>query len=226
MRHVWLAGVVRECEAFAQTALAPPHETLAAALAEFATRVSKPGAGLETAVLRGLLLDAAMRWGEAYHEAYHRDHPDGGCEFHPGAIAARSWRRFPRQPRRAFLDWAEAYSTGFGAAHPLHMAMELRRYLDRHFAEPAGLRTLADRRGVSVRRLQAEFATLTGMTMQRYVRKRRLDAAVALLTGTSEKVEWIARTVGWSSRKNLNRALARHHGLTPADVRASAGRPD
>ncbi len=219
-RHAWLVSVVRECEAFVQRALAPPHETLAATFAEFATRVSKPGADLETAVLRGLLLDAAMRWGEAHHDAYHRDYPDSGCEFTPGSIAARSWRRFPRQPKRALLDWADAYARGFGAAHPLHQAMELRRYLDRHFAEPAGLRTLADGRGVPVRRLQAEFASLTGMTIQRYVRKRRLDAAIALLTGTSEKVEWIAKTVGWSSRKNLNRALARHHGVTPAEVRA------
>ena len=220
LRHQWLDGVVRECEAFRREGLSPRHETLMAAFAEFANRVPDSRAAIETTVLRGLLLDAAVSWGDAYHDAYHRARPDGRCDFLPAAVASRSWQRFPRQPKRAFLDWAAAYAKGFGAAHPLHRAMELRQHLDRRYAERSQLRMLAAERGTSVRRLQAEFRALTGMTIERYVRMRRLDAAVTLLTGTGDKVEWIAKSVGWSSRKNLNRALARHHGLTPNEVRS------
>ena len=67
--------------------------------------------------------------------------------------------------------------------------------------------------------LQRDFQELTGVTIQEYVTERRLDAAVRLLTSTPDKVEWIANVVGWSSRKNLNRALARRRGVNPGDIR-------
>jgi transcriptional regulator GlxA family with amidase domain len=78
---------------------------------------------------------------------------------------------------------------------------------------------LARQRRVSVRCLQRDFHELTGVTIQEYVTERRLDAAVRLLANTPDKVEWIANVVGWSSRKNLNRALVRRRGVNPGDVR-------
>jgi transcriptional regulator GlxA family with amidase domain len=41
-----------------------------------------------------------------------------------------------------------------------------------------------------------------------------------MLTTTSDKVEWIANVVGWSSRKNLNRALAQSRGTSPSTLRS------
>ena len=52
-----------------------------------------------------------------------------------------------------------------------------------------------------------------------YLIARRVDAAVDLLRTSSEKVEHIARAVGWASRKNFNRALARATGQRPSDLR-------
>lgn len=71
-----------------------------------------------------------------------------------------------------------------------------------------------------MRRLQVDFKRLTGSSPQDYRGAHRARAAVRMLQDTDDKVEWIAREVGWSSRKNLNRALARHVGLSPAGVRS------
>ena len=96
-------------------------------------------------------------------------------------------------------------------------------HLDRAFAETLSVKHVARSVGVSVRRLQRDFLLLTGQSIQDYVTRLRLDAAIVLLTTADDKVEWIARSVGWASRKNLNRALALRYGLTPAEVRLQGG---
>ena len=74
---------------------------------------------------------------------------------------------------------------------------------------------------MSVRRLQAIFVKLTGQTILDYLTTRRVDLAIDLLRASDDKVETIARVVGWTSRKDLNRALLKHTGKTPAMLRAS-----
>jgi transcriptional regulator GlxA family with amidase domain len=104
--------------------------------------------------------------------------------------------------------------------HPRYRAVELRRDLDADFAQPLAVGRLARERGVTARCLQRDFEELTGRTIRDYVRERRVEAAVGMLENTSDKVEWIANVVGWSSRKNLNRALARSRGANPSALRS------
>lgn len=51
-------------------------------------------------------------------------------------------------------------------------------------------------------------------------RVRVIDERLARLS--DDKVDAIAHEVGWASRKNLNRALLKHTGKTPAMIRASS----
>ena len=97
--------------------------------------------------------------------------------------------------------------------------MELRRQLNGNSSRPALIKDFCAQYGVSARRIYQDFRRLTGGSVQNYVTRKRLEAATILLTTTDEKVEWIASEVGWESRKNLNRALARHHGSSPRQVR-------
>jgi AraC-like DNA-binding protein len=210
---------VNACQVFAGHAVPRRTRSLRILFADFETRLPPPQSLVENVVLRGLLLELSLRWGHADHGAYHAEFPDAECTDDPAALAMAVWRNSSPDATSAFREWAGAYITNMERIHPRYRASELRRDLDADFAQPLSLGMLARQRGVSIRCLQRDFRELTGVTIQEYVTERRLDAAVRLLANTPDKVEWIANVVGWSSRKNLNRALARRRGVNPADIR-------
>jgi AraC-like DNA-binding protein len=222
VRDEWIDRAVTACQAFAAQAAACRSRSLRALFAEFETQVPDAASANENVVLRGLLVELSLRWGHADHWAYHAEFPDAECTDDPAAIAMAVWRESPLNAKAAFRQWAGAYIEQLERIHPRCRALELRRDLDADFARPLSIATLAKMRGISTHCLQRDFQELSGVTIQDYVTERRLDAAVRLLTDTPDKVEWIANVVGWSSRKNLNRALARRRGVNPADIRAHA----
>jgi AraC-like DNA-binding protein len=204
---------------FAGHAVLRRTRSLRSLFADFETQLPPPQSRIENVALRGLLLELSLRWGHADHGAYHAEFPDAECTDDPAAQAMAVWRNCSPDATSAFREWADAYITTVERIHPRYRANELRRELDADFAQPLSVARLARARGVSARCLQRDFQELTGVTIQEYVTERRLDAAVRLLTSTADKVEWIANVVGWSSRKNLNRALARRRGVNPGDIR-------
>ena len=221
IRADWFTRVVRECQVFIGEAVPLSDRPLRQVLATFTDRVPPPTSSIERLVLRGFLLEILLRWGETHHRSYHGG-SIGLCTFRSAELTSHVWRSTGGDPRELLSRWASVYSANFVRAHPLSGAVELRQYLDRHFAQPIPLQSLAKWSQVSVRRIQRDFQALTGQTIKNYIAARRVAAAVHLLETTDEKVEWIAKTVGWCSRKNLNRALARVRGITPQELR----RPD
>ena len=219
IRRDWLHRVVNACQVFAGHAVPRRTRSLRILFADFETQLPPPQSLVENVVLRGMLLELSLRWGHTDHGAYHAEFPDAECTDDPAALAMAVWRNCSPDATSAFREWAGAYITNMERIHPRYRASELRRDLDADFAQPLSLGMLARQRGVSIRCLQRDFRELTGVTIQEYVTERRLDAAVRLLANTPDKVEWIANVVGWSSRKNLNRALARRRGVNPADIR-------
>ena len=224
IRRDWLHRVVNACQVFAGHAVPYRPRSLRRLFADFETQLPPAHSLIENVVLRGVLLELSLRWGHADHRAYHAEFTDAECTDDPAALAMAVWRNTSPDAISAFRGWADAYITNIERIHPRYCGNELRRDLDADFAQPLSLRRLARQRGVSVRCLQRDFQELTGVTIQEYVTERRLDAAVRLLANTPDKVEWIANVVGWSSRKNLNRALARRRGVNPGDIRRP-GRP-
>jgi AraC-like DNA-binding protein len=222
VRDEWIDRVIAACEAFAAQPVARRAQSLRSLFAEFEAQLPDPKSSNENVVLRAMLVDLSLRSGHADHWAYHAEFPDAECGDDPAALAMGVWRNPPAQAKIAFRAWADAYIEQLERIHPRCRAAELRRDLDADFAQPLSIARLAKARRVTAHCLQRDFQELTGITIQAYVTDRRLDAAVRLLKETPDKVEWIATVVGWSSRKNLNRALARRRGVSPAAVRAGA----
>ena len=220
VRDEWIDSVVTVCQAF--TGQATLHRTRSARslFAQFDAQLPHPKSSTETIVLRSMLVEVSLCWGHADHWAYHAEFPDAECTDDPAALALAVWRNPLADPMEAFRKWASTYADTMERVHPRYRAIELQRDLDADFAHPLSVARLARHRGVSVRCLQRDFEELTGRTIQDYVTERRLDAAIGMLKNTSDKVEWIANVVGWSSRKNLNRALARRRGTSPSTLRA------
>ena len=220
VRDEWIDRVVTACQTFSGQATLRRARSARKLFREFDAQLPDPRSSTENVVLRGMLVDVSLRWGHADHWAYHTEFPDAECTDDPAALALAVWRRPPMDARDAFRKWAGTYADTMERVHPRYRAIELQRDLDADFAQPLSIARLARRRGVSVRCLQRDFEELTGRTIQDYVTERRLDAAIGMLKNTSDKVEWIANVVGWSSRKNLNRALARWRGTSPSTLRA------
>ena len=220
VRDEWIERVAAACRLVSGEAV--PHRTRSVrrVLREFARQLPDPKSSAEHSILRAMLVEVSLRWGDADHCAYHVDFPDAECTEDPASVALRAWRHPPADARAAFQQWATTYVDTMERVHPRYRAVELRRDLDADFAQPLAVGRLARERGVTARCLQRDFEELTGRTIRDYVRERRVEAAVGMLENTSDKVEWIANVVGWSSRKNLNRALARSRGANPSALRS------
>jgi len=222
VRDEWIDRVIAVCGAFEAQPVARRSRSLRSLFAEFEAQVPDPHSSNENVVLRAMLAELSLRWGHADHWAYHAEFPDAECGDDPAVLALGVWRDPPSNAQAAFRAWADAYIAHLERIHPRARAVELRRDLDAGFAQPLSIAGLARARGITAHCLQRDFMELAGVTIQAYVTDRRLDAAVRLLKETPDKVEWIANVVGWSSRKNLNRALARRRGIKPASIRAHA----
>lgn len=218
-RDEWLARIVTTCEEVLTHAGAQRTDSARRILGAFLTQLPSPASPAEHSILRAFLVEVSLRWGHEDHWAYHTEFPDADCADDPPTLSLAVWHHGV-DARSTFAEWSRSYIAAMERVHPRYRAVELRRELDADFAQPLLLQRLAQDRGVSVRCLQRDFHELTGRTIQRYVRDRRLEAAVGMLKGGSDKVEWIANVVGWTSRKNLNRALARAHGASPSALRS------
>jgi AraC-like DNA-binding protein len=220
VRDEWIERVATACRLVSDEAV--PHRThsVRRVFREIAAQLPDPMSSAEHSVLRAMLVEVSLRWGDADHCAYHVDFPDAECTEDPASLALFAWRHPTADAKAGFRKWATAYVDTMERVHPRYRAVELRRDLDADFAQPVVIGRLARERGVTARCLQRDFEELTGRCIQDYVRERRVEVAVAMLENTSDKVEWIANVVGWSSRKNLNRALARSRGANPSALRA------
>ena len=220
VRDEWIDRVAAACQFVIGEAMPQRTHSVRRVFRDFEAQLPEPRSPSECSVLRAMLVEVSLRWGDTDHWAYHVDFSDAECTEDPASIALSAWRRPPQDAKAAFRKWADVYVETMERVHPRYRAIELRRDLDDGFAQPLSVGRLARERGVSVRCLQRDFEELTGRCIQDYVRERRVEAAVGMLKNTSDKVEWIANVVGWSSRKNLNRALARSRGTKPSTLRA------
>lgn len=215
----WMDRVAAACAAIGTHAVPQRTRSARSLLIEFEAQLPDPRSRAERAVLRAMVIEVALRWGYADHWAYHAEFPDADCLDDPAARALVVWQGATADAKRAFRLWSDAFVLEMERIHPRYRAVELRRELDTDFSKPLSLARLARTRHVTTRCLQRDFEELTEMTVQKYVVTQRLNAAVALLKQTDEKVEWIARIVGWSSRKNFNRALTQHGAPAPSALR-------
>lgn len=83
---------------------------------------------------------------------------------------------------------------------------------------------VAQKFGVSERRLSALIHQACGLSFAAYVEECRIGKAIELLRTTELSVERIAQTVGYGNDKTFRRALKRRTGRLPTDYRPSIAR--
>lgn len=96
---------------------------------------------------------------------------------------------------------------------------EARRILDREFAEPPSLLTLARRVGLNDFKLKSGFRDLYQTTVFGYVRMLRMERARAMLEAGDRSVSEVALAIGYSCFGHFAKAFRKHFGVTPRDFR-------
>jgi AraC-like DNA-binding protein len=106
------------------------------------------------------------------------------------------------------------------AAEDFNPRMEkVRRYLDRHYAEPVRLEQLCKLSGLKEANLCRQFKKYTGLSTGDYLKKRRLSAAMQKLRGTGDKILTVCHDCGFSDIANFNRTFRTAIRLTPSEYR-------
>ncbi len=91
--------------------------------------------------------------------------------------------------------------------------------LQRDYAEPLQIGTLAREAGLSVAQLERHVAQLYRVTPRQLLARTRLDAALALLAGDTS-IAAVAHACGYADHSAFTRQFRRSTGLSPRDYRA------
>jgi len=164
------------------------------------------------------LLEVALRWGAEVHQAFHARHRSR-CTFTPTNLILDCWRDRSQPPHETFRVWAAAFVTEFERTHESVAASRARIYVEKHYDQRLILPVVARELGYRPTRLARDFRRAFGISLSDYQRQIRVLESVRLLRGTSLKIEAVAYTVGYRSKKDFYRATRTLMGMTPAAIR-------
>jgi transcriptional regulator GlxA family with amidase domain len=105
--------------------------------------------------------------------------------------------------------------------HPSRHLLRAKDLMDRRYAEPLDVATLAEAARLSQAHFSREFARAFGITPHRYLLTRRLERAAALLRDTDRGVAEICFTVGLRSVGSFTTSFGRAFGRSPTAYRAA-----
>jgi AraC-like DNA-binding protein len=100
--------------------------------------------------------------------------------------------------------------------------LRARDAMDRSYAEPLDVPSLARLAHVSAAHFSRSFRDTFGETPHRYLQRRRIERAMFLLWHTDRSVTEICLDVGFASLGSFSRTFTRIVGETPSDYRKRA----
>lgn len=112
-------------------------------------------------------------------------------------------------------------STGDSIAPPIWMR-EILLYIDQHFCEDIGLKTLSKQASVTPAHFSRVFKQLIGMNITAYIMTKRIIRAKQLLSENDLNISIIAEMCGFESLPHFHAMFKRVLGMTPAAARKSA----
>lgn len=216
IRHAWLRATAERLQATAVVSMARDLTDARDQLREIATAIPSPEGGLERLLLRGLLLECALRVGRALHAGLQTDAPDP-CDLHASQLLARFCVEAHDDPITAFRVWVEGFFDLLLRQHPPSVAQRARRVIRETPRQPTSVADLARAVGVTPQRLRRAFLEEFGDSVKTYQVQVRLLSV--LRSGDLAKVDALAFDAGYRSRKDLYRACQHTLGLSLTQFR-------
>ena len=194
-----------------------PSSTAIAAVLE-SVRTIQTTMPLECVLLRGLLLDVALDWSRRIHSAFHAS-VRSDCSFAEAALAEDLWRDRDKDPIDLFAYWLSGFVPAFKAGHRLDRVEAAAAIIDADCTARIRGPDLAKRVHLGTADFRQLFRFRFGVSVSGYRRQRRVERAIELLRTDQFKVEAVAASVGYRSKKNLYRAIRAVTGRTPNGLR-------
>jgi AraC-like DNA-binding protein len=218
VRPDWSHAVASALQRVVGQVLDADGEDFAHAFHRLAASTPSPANVIERRELRARFMEFTLRLGSDFHAMAHRWAAEQ-CHFRPIESTAHIWFDSSSDPRSLLTVWASAYAAEFRKYHPIPLAWRAARVIERQFAEDLGTAQIARQLGASTSTLVRRFTGSLGLTPVEYRTRVRLVRGFTDLRQQRSKVEDVARTVGFASAKNFNRAARKYARLTPSAVR-------
>ena len=106
--------------------------------------------------------------------------------------------------------------TGSGKTYTIANVIE---QIHQNYAKNLMLKDIADEFNYSLPYLSKLFKDKTMLTFQLYLQKTRINEACRLLANTDEKVQTIAKMVGYSDIIFFSKLFKKYNGVTPKQFR-------
>ena len=216
VRSAWLIAVVKACQ-HASARLPTCDRNDARDLLRILTlTLPDPGNQAEWLLLRGMVLDVAVRASATQHGRLHFKTSDQcslrvECLLHDLALA-------PLEATIShFESWQGAFFCALDAAHPSTLGSSIGLLVRRDFRSRWNLTRLARHFKTSPSTIRKSFRRRFGRSVHEYQQLARIVAALDDVRST--KIEAIARDVGYHSTKNFYSAFRRLIGRTPREYR-------
>lgn len=115
---------------------------------------------------------------------------------------------------------------GTAAEESNRRLLRSRDAIDRHFAEPLDIPTLASIACLSQSAYIRAFKAAFGDTPHRYLQRRRIERAMYLLRATEKPIGDVCFEVGFGSIGTFGRTFQAIVGESPTEYRARGSMPD
>ncbi|WP_372663215.1 response regulator [Cohnella sp.] len=99
---------------------------------------------------------------------------------------------------------------------------EVVSYIDRHYADPISLETIAQLIFVSKEHLSRAFKLTTGENITDYIIRKRMDKAKELLSIPDMSIKHAAQMAGYPELAYFHRVFKKHVGVTPGEYKSKA----
>ena len=176
----------------------------------------EPGQYVEAGETIALLGNRGQSTGPHLHFEVHQGGEDGK-RIDPVAVAGRARGRRSRGPDRAC--WDRGVSRAVEESN--RRLLRARDAMDRRYAEPLDVPTLARIAHVSEAHFIRTFRATFGETPNRYLQRRRVERAMFLLRSADRSVTDICMDVGFSSLGTFSRVFRDIVGEPPSRLPAA-----
>lgn len=93
------------------------------------------------------------------------------------------------------------------------------QYIENHYPEDIYLDLLSEKLNITSNYLSQYFKIQTGVNFVDYLNSVRLNKAKEILAGSADRIEKIARNVGYTNTNSFIRSFKKFFGLTPGEFR-------
>jgi AraC-like DNA-binding protein len=216
IRSAWLVPVLESCQHACAGLPGCDRNDARDLLRQLTLNLPVPGNPAEGLLLRGLVLEVAVRASAAQHARLHTNSSDR-CGLKVEGLLDDLALAPLDAVLSHFESWQRAFFSALDFAHPSTLGSSIGLLVRRDFRERWNLARLARHFKTSPSTIRKAFKRKFGRSVHEYQQLARIVASLDDVRST--KIDAIALGVGYQSKKNFYSAFRRLIGRTPREYR-------